>query len=196
MLSKFILFSISVIFFFNAYALNTSAEEKTCIDIGFKKKTEPFASCVLELIQRKENKSNTVPSSSNNPDDITCSNFGFKVGSNDFAQCKLQINNARQQAQIQQQQYEQQIRQYEEQKRQYEEQQALFIKEKKRQEALRGLDMSMGLMSGQYSWTDAGRVGMGLPPLPKPTPPQNQIFVMPNGRIVNCSTTGSITSCF
>jgi len=90
------------------YAIDTTADEKTCSEIGFKRKTEPFANCVLELIQRKTGR-NTVQSVSNqtvsnNPDDTTCINFGFKVGTNDFAQCKLQINTARQQSQIQQRQ--------------------------------------------------------------------------------------------
>ena len=39
----------------NATALDTSNEEKTCSEIGFKKKTEAHANCVLELISRKKN---------------------------------------------------------------------------------------------------------------------------------------------
>ena len=36
-----------------AWALDTSVEEFTCKEIGFKPKTEKFANCVLELYERK-----------------------------------------------------------------------------------------------------------------------------------------------
>ena len=38
-----------------AIAMDTSAQEKICRDIGFKPKTEKFASCVIELISRNQN---------------------------------------------------------------------------------------------------------------------------------------------
>jgi hypothetical protein len=180
-------------FISSSYGLDTSVEEKTCSEIGFKKKTEPFANCVLELIQRKGGSHNTVKSSSsqsanNNPDDTTCINYGFKLGTNEFAQCKQQINFARQQAQQQQQIYEQQ-------KRQYDAQQAQIEKDRKFQASQRLFDMGQRLSSGQ-SLTDVGRAGMGLPPLQAPTPPGIQTYVMPNGRAMTCTTTGTITNCF
>ena len=190
---KIILLCLSFVVSSPSFGIDTKEEEKTCTDIGFKKKTESFANCVLELINRKGSTRTTAQSTqtqtiSNNPDDITCNNYGFKIGTNDFAQCRQQINTARQQAQLQQQQYEQQ-------KRQYDEQQALIEKERKRQQSQRLFDMSQRLASGQ-SLTDVGRAGMGLPPLQQPTLPSNQTFVMPNGRTMTCTTTGSITNCF
>ena len=177
----------------HVFAIDTSKEEKTCNEIGFKRKTEAFANCVLELVQRNNSSQSvrsTQPSqvTSSNPDDALCIQYGFKVNTNEFAQCKQQIHNARQQAQLQQQQYEQQ-------KRQYDEQQALIEKERKRQQSQRLFDMSQRLASGQ-SLTDVGRAGMGLPPLQQPSLPSNQTFVMPNGRTMTCSTTGTITNCF
>jgi predicted DNA-binding WGR domain protein len=181
----------------HVFAIDTSKEEKTCSEIGFKRKTEAFANCVLELVQRNKstqpvsnqlNRSTTSQITTNNPDDALCIQYGFRVNTNEFAQCKQQIHNARQQAQFQQQQYEQQ-------KRQYDEQQALIEKERKRQQSQRLFDMSQRLASGQ-SLTDVGRAGMGLPPLQQPMPPQNQTFVMPNGQSITCTTTGSITNCF
>lgn len=38
-----------------AIAMDTSAQEKICRDIGFKPKTEKFASCVIELVSRNQN---------------------------------------------------------------------------------------------------------------------------------------------
>lgn len=40
-------------FTWSSYAIDTSAEEKTCREIGFTPKTENFAACVLELYERK-----------------------------------------------------------------------------------------------------------------------------------------------
>jgi hypothetical protein len=37
-----------------AIALDTSSEEQTCVDIGFKRQTEPFANCVLQLLERRD----------------------------------------------------------------------------------------------------------------------------------------------
>jgi len=191
--SIFLLLSVNTFVF----AIDTSKEEKTCNEIGFKRKTEAFANCVLELVLRnnstqsvsvQSNRSSSSQITTNNPDDALCVQYGFKVNTNEFAQCKQQIHNARQQAQLQQQQYEQQ-------KRQYDEQQALIEKERKRQQSQRLFDMSQRLASGQ-SLTDVGRAGMGLPPLQQPTLPSNQTFVMPNGRTMTCTTTGTITNCF
>ncbi len=177
------------------FAIDTSKEEKTCSEIGFKRKTEPFANCVLELVQRNNNIQNIRSTQSqtqtvtNNSDDTLCVQYGFKFNTNDFAQCKLQLNQARLQMQQQQNQYQ-------EQKRQYDEQQALIEKERKRQQSQRQFDMFQRLAQGE-SITNVGRAGMGLPPLQQPTMPStNQTFVLPNGRVVNCSTSGTITNCF
>ena len=43
-----------------ASALDTSAEESACSELGFKNKTPPFANCVLELYGRKKLHSQTA----------------------------------------------------------------------------------------------------------------------------------------
>ena len=105
--------TLVLLFFFtlcgNVYALDTSTEEKTCSEIGFKRKTEAFGNCVLELVQRKggqvnRQSSQTVSQSplSNDPDDATCRKYGFRAGTNEYAQCRQQIDQARQDSQRQQ----------------------------------------------------------------------------------------------
>lgn len=52
---------LCVVMFFLAfdkpcYSSDTSKYEETCIDIGFKKKTEAFSNCILELIERDKQK--------------------------------------------------------------------------------------------------------------------------------------------
>lgn len=122
-------------------------------------------------------------------DDATCQRYGFSVGSQQYSSCRLQLDVARQQAAQAQQQYQEQLRQYEEQKAAYE-------KEQQRQKGLKLLDLSQRLFSGQ-SPVDAVRGAQGLPPL---TPPQEvpatQTYRMPNGRMVTCTTAGTMTNCF
>jgi len=191
---------IALLFFFQtifsvAYAIDTTADEKTCSEIGFKRKTEPFANCVLELIQRKGGSRNTVQSVSNqtvsnNPDDTTCINFGFKVGTNDFAQCKLQINTARQQSQLQQ-------RQYEEQKRQYDEQQAKIAADKDKQDRRKAAEVFLRYGSGQSVTNAIADTAAGRPfPQTRPQPPQQTTLMLPGGKMVHCETVGNVTNCF
>jgi hypothetical protein len=177
------------------FAIDTSKEEKTCNEIGFKRKTEAFANCVLELVQRN-NSSQSVRSSqpsqisSGNPDDITCNNYGFKTGTNDFAQCKLQINTARQQAQLQQQQYEQQ-------KRQYDEQQAKIASDKEKQDRRKAAEVFLRYGSGQSVTNAIADTAAGKPfPQTRPQPPQQTSIMLPGGKMVHCETVGNVTNCF
>jgi len=177
------------------YAIDTSVEERNCSEIGFKRKTEPFANCVLELIQRNGGGRNTTQSTStqsvsNNPDDRACINFGFKIGTNDFAQCKLQINTARQQSQIQQ-------RQYEEQKQQYEEQQAKIAADKDRQDRRKAAEVFLRYGSGQSVTNAIADTAAGRPfPQNRPQPPQQTTLMLPGGKMVHCETVGNVTNCF
>jgi len=71
----------------DVYALDTSAQEKTCLEIGFKTKTAAFGNCVLELLERRDSAIAVT-----DPDDAICRNYGFKPKSNDYANCRLQID--------------------------------------------------------------------------------------------------------
>lgn len=176
----------------NAYAIDTSAEEKTCSEIGFKRKTEAFGNCVLELVQRKGGQSNRQPAqtanqspASNDPDDATCRKYGFRAGTNEYAQCRQQIDQARQDAQRQQAQYEAQQRQY----------QAQLNEQKQQREAAASmalLNMGLGMMAG------GSPANNFAPPPVAPQPPQNlnRTYMLPGNRIMTCNTTGTITNCF
>jgi hypothetical protein len=192
---KISLITLIAAFVSSTFAFDTSVEEKTCSEIGFKRKTEPFANCVLELVQRKGGIHNTVQSTptksvTNNPDDSTCVNFGFKVGTNDFAQCKLQINTARQQSQLQQ-------RQYEEQKRQYDEQQAKIAADKDKQDRRKAAEVFLRYGSGQSVTNAIADTAAGKPfPQTRPQPPQQTTLMLPGGKMVHCETVGNVTNCF
>ena len=164
-------------------AIETSAEEKICSEIGFKKKTEAFGRCVLELLERSGVSSKqTQQTPPSGPDDATCRQYGFRSGSNEYATCRLQIDQARQDAQRQQAQFEQQQRQYE---AQLEAQRDA----RSRAAGLALLNLGLGTM--------AGGGFPGTAPV-APVPPQNfnRTYTLPGGRIMNCTTTGTMTNCF
>jgi hypothetical protein len=170
---KQIIFCTCLAFCYNAFALDTSQQEKTCSEIGFKKKTEAHAKCVLEILSRQGGTSPTMSSSaSSNPDDATCKGYGFKPGTNSYGECRQRLDFTRQQAAQKQQEYEEQKRQND-----------MQIAEQKRQR-----QAAAGLALMQMS--------SGLVTPPKPPSPTNQTIVTPGGRIVNCHTTGTVTNCF
>lgn len=165
-----------------ALALDTSQEEKQCLDIGFKRKTPAFANCVLELIDRR----GSSIQSAQDPDDATCRKYGFKPKTDNYAICRQQIDLARQQAQQQQAQYAQQ-------RAEYEAQLAEQKRERDRQKGMAMLNLGLGMMSGKYNASN----GYGTLP-PAPTPPQNmnRTYILPGGKMMNCNTSGSVTTCF
>jgi hypothetical protein len=166
-----------------AGAIDTSSQEATCLEIGFKKKTEAYGRCVLELLERGSVSSSqakqTPPSG---PDDATCRQYGFKPGSNEYASCRLQIDQARQDARRQQAQFEQQQRQYE---AQLEAQRDA----RSRAAGLALLNLGLGTMAG-------GNLPGTAPVAPVPPQNFNRTYTLPGGRIMNCTTTGTMTNCF
>jgi len=159
-----------------SFALDTTSEEAICADIGFKKKTPPFANCVLEMLDRKTANNNVVAS---DPDDATCRKYGFKPKTNEYGQCRMQIDQARQDAQRQQAQFSEQQRQYE-----------AAAAEYRRQKNLAVLQMGLGMMAG-------GSPGnSGLAPTP-PAMPQNlpRTYLLPGNKSMNCVTTGTVVNC-
>jgi hypothetical protein len=112
MRTQIIKVSLIVMPFFNsALALDLSSFENQCADIGFKRKTQAFGECVLELQSRETNasKSIAIAQGDGTPDHATCAKYGFKTGSVEYAQCRMQIDFARKQGQEQRRRYEDQL---------------------------------------------------------------------------------------
>lgn len=123
------------------------------------------------------------------PDDLTCKKYGFKPNTENYAQCRLQIDIARKEA-------AQKQAAYDEQKRQYDAQVAAVEKERERRQASALMEFGLRLMGGQSPANAAVSVGTGAPSTP-PTPPMtNQTYMLPGGRMMNCTTAGSITNCY
>lgn len=181
-------------------ALDTSSEEASCKEIGFKPKTEKFAKCVLELYERKSGYPSQTSANANrkqvgqakqgdgSQDDQTCQKYGLKPGQPEYGNCRMQIDMARAQAAREQARYEAELAAYEEEKNRRE-------AEIKRQRALKQLQLGLGMMSGQITLEDFNRANLGLPPAPKPPSIQNQTIRLPGGSMMHCTTTGSFTHC-
>lgn len=162
-----------------SWALDTSSEENTCAEIGFKRKTEPFANCVLELVRRKSNKAPVSaappPVVSSNPDDAICLNNGYKPGTNEFTQCRLQINNAKAQAA----------------------KEAQDQKEAAAYRELGAVGARMMASPSPYFFQGLGaalngQVAPGPPPMDMSGP---RIYNLPGGKTLNCTTMGNVTNC-
>jgi hypothetical protein len=175
-----------------AHALDTSEQEKACLDIGFKKKTPAFANCVLELMDRQgsgnsASNSNNQTYSSNDPDDATCQKYGFKPRTNEYANCRQQIDIAKQQAQ-------QQLAQYEEQKRQYDAQMAEY---KKRRETAANLALMQCGLNMMSTGNCSGVRNVGPAPIAPMAPSYGpRTYYLPGNRVMTCTTSGNITNCF
>lgn len=161
------------------FALDLSAYENQCADIGFKRKTPPFGECVLELRARgatiARSPANAASQGDGTPDHSTCSRYGFNAGTTEYAQCRMQIDVARSQAQDQQRQYEAQVA---------EQQKA---KEKAKGEAL--LMLGLGMMAGGGQRPSSSNFNTIQPPQ------MDRIYNLPGGKFMRCSTLGMVTNC-
>jgi hypothetical protein len=182
-----------------AQAMDTSKEEQVCVDIGFKRKTEAFGSCVVEMVSRRAG-GRTQPASNDNRapvrqltqtelDGVTCQKYGFKPNTANYSQCLFQINSARSEAQQRQAQYELQ-------KRQYDAQLAAINREKERRKGEAMFELGMRMMGGQSPINAANSVGTGAPFGPPPVPMSSQTYTLPGNRTMTCSTMGNVTNCF
>jgi hypothetical protein len=205
-INQIIIFFSFALFSGGLCALDTTKEENTCAYIGFKKGTESFGNCVLELVDRNKKaatkniavatQADTPKKLKNEPqvagdgsrDDSTCQSYGFKPATGEYSSCRLQIDLAKQNARQQQDIYQQQ-------KNQYDEQVAAIEKQKAKERNMKQLEMGLRMMGGQ-SVQDAAMATARMPPIPQPPGPITQRITMPNGRGMTCTTVGTDTNCF
>jgi hypothetical protein len=179
---------ISLLWVNPSFGLDTAAQEKTCSEIGFKKKTEAFGNCVLELVSRSGGapSQSSQTSSASDPDDATCKKYGFRPNTNEYAQCRLQIDQARVDAQRQQAQFEQQQKQYQDQ---------LDAQKKRRSDAanMAMLSMGLGMMAGGASPGSSINQQQVAPQKPMN---EYRTYSLPNGQSMRCNSFGNNVQCF
>lgn len=192
-----ILATLACLFSGASLAIDTSAEEKACAEIGFKQKTEKFASCVLELYDRRSKTTNqprvtsansAAPTGDGSADDQTCQRYGFHPGANAYAECRMKIDIARQEAARDHQRYERELAAYNQKV-------AEAKREQERQRNIRQLELGLRMMGGQSVGDAARSVGTGAPIAPPRPAIQNQTIILPGARPINCSTVGTVTTC-
>lgn len=118
-------------------------------------------------------------------DDLLCKKYGFKPNTDAYRACRLQIDVAKKEMQ-------QQRLIYLDQQRKFQEAQDA---ERRRRQSDFMLGMGLRMMAGQSATSAAIDQSIGAP-LYQPTPPGSRIYTLPNGRMMTCTTTGSVTNCF
>ena len=190
--------------------------EATCSELGFKKKTQAYGECVLELDQRetasrtqavKQVQQQTQIQAQQKGDGTNehqmCVKFGFTVGTAPYSDCRLKIDIAKREQAQRQAAYDIELQRYQEEQRRYEAQVAEYEREKERQKGLALLRFGAALAGGTSPYfsenlANAGRQSLGLAPTP-PTRPQIQNFTITNpaaNRVTNCTVVGNNINCF
>lgn len=187
---KIIIPIIALFFSVTVFAIDTSSEETTCKEIGFKEKTEAFGNCVLELYERKSKDRSALLTQQLKGDgtqnDQTCQRYGYIPDTSDYSDCRMKIDMAQKEAIQAQARYEAELRVYQQQLADAE-------RARRRDLAMRQLQIGLGMMSGSRSNSTAV---INTPPPPQP-PITNQTIRLPSGQQLYCSTNtaAGYTSC-
>jgi hypothetical protein len=120
-------------------------------------------------------------------EDKLCQRYGLKPQTNGYAECRMRLDFAKADS-LKQQQYERE-------KAAYDSQKEALQKEREKQRAMRQLELGLRLMGGQAPVDAVNSVGTNAPIAPRAPMPTTQTITLPNGRMVNCTTTGSMTNC-
>ena len=152
------------------------------------KKVEASEARNIELARQREQE-RIAKEGDGSPDDLTCKKYGFKPSTEGYAQCRLQIDIAKKDA-------TQRQAAYQEQKRQYDAQVAAVEKERERRQGAALMEYGVRLMGGQSPANAAVNVGTGAPITPPTLPMTNQTYMLPGGRMMNCTTAGTVTNCY
>ncbi len=172
--------------------------KKMCVELGFKTSTETYGKCVLQLLDREQQKNSKEVSaeklnrfdgaptrSDGSPDDTKCREFGYLLGTQPYADCRLKMNSMRLQAEERQRDFEQRQREYDANMAEYE-------RQRKIASSLALMQCGLNMAAGNNC--SGGRVGPAPVP-PSPISPVIQNLILPGGGTVSCTTIGMNTSC-
>ena len=118
-----------------------------------------------------------------------CKEFGFSEGSANFSNCVLQLELAKKRS------AENEAR-YNAERAEYERQLAAIEREKERRRGAAFLELGARMMGGQRPIEALGSLGTGAPIAPSRPSPINQTITLPGGRMISCTTMGTMTNCF
>jgi hypothetical protein len=199
---------------FGLCAAGLDEHETTCSELGFKKKTQAYGECVLELDRREtaersqaiQQKQQQIQMQAQQKGDGTkehqmCFRFGFIAGTPAYSDCRLKIDIAKREQAQRQAAYDIEQQRYQEELSRYEAQLAEHAREKERQKGWALLRFGAALSGGTSPYfsenlANAGRQSLGLAPTP-PTRPTFQNFTItgPDRRTTNCNVFGNNITC-
>lgn len=122
-------------------------------------------------------------------EDKLCQRYGLKPQTNGYAECRMRLDFAKAESIKQQQQYERE-------QAAYEQQLAAIEKEKERRRGAAFMELGARMMSGQRTLDAINSVGTGAPIAPRKPTSFDHTITLPNGRMINCTTMGTMTNCF
>ncbi len=162
-----------------------------CKSYGLKPQQDAYKECRmrLDLIRLESQKRQELAKGDGSPDHDTCSKYGLRVNTSEYSSCRFKLDFARQEAAKESERYERE-------RLLYEQRLAEHQKEVERQRAMRQVELGLRLLGGQPPIQALGSVGTGAPIAPVAPRPFMQTIILPGGRSINCSTTGTITNCF
>jgi hypothetical protein len=208
-----LLFSLASV----AFATELAPHEKTCAELGFKRKTPAFGECVLELFDREKTQQKNMAQEQQrrneaeekrraaelaargdgSPEHGMCVRYGFTPGATSYAECRQKIDIAKAENAHRQRLYERQQREYQEHLVEYKRE-----RERRQGEALLRFGAALaGGTSSNFSenFGNAGRASLGMEPQPPrmaPSQPQTFTIRTPDGRMTNCTYLGDNINCF
>lgn len=122
-------------------------------------------------------------------DDLLCKKYGLKPQTSGYAECRMRIDFAKTESKRQQEQFERE-------QAVYERQLAAIEREKNRRRNAALMELGGRMMGGQSPIEALNSLETGAPIAPIRTKPINQTITLPGGRMINCTTIGTMTNCF
>jgi hypothetical protein len=173
-------------FISNSYAeaslQSTNYAESECERIGYKRKTEKYAECVIELYSRIKKSIIAQPPKNLSQEGRQCIEIGFVYNSAEFSNCQIQLR----QLASQEQHYKTQHETYNQQLQLQQKQQNLYEAE-----------ILFGIADRAFNYgsnNSSNSVIINQPPRTL-SPPSPLRLRLPSGNNVNCSYVGATYSC-
>lgn len=208
------------------FGAELSDYEKTCLDLGFKKRTPAYGECVLELDKRSTDQQKQAErarveqqrqaqeqqerQAAQQRQQQEQQHAARGDGTPDHQTCNkygfvagtASYAECRQRIDLARAQMAQKQAHYETEQAEYQRQKAAYQKKKEVDGWLKLSQFGFAMAAGTSPYAseniaNAGRVVSGQAPIP-PTRPQmqNYTITMPNGRMVNCNSVGNDIHCF
>lgn len=142
-----------------------------------------------EALEKKAEEERIAREGDGSPEDLLCKRYGLKPQTSGYGECRMRLDFAKAESQRQQAQYERE-------QAEYQRQMAALERERERRRAAALVEIGARMMGGQSPINALGSLGTGAPIAPTRPAPIDQTITLPGGRMINCTTMGTMTNCF